>query len=48
MSQKTGFIGLGIMGQPMAANILNAGYDLMIYNRTKNKTLESLSDDHSL
>ena len=39
MPQKIGFIGLGIMGQPMAANILKAGYDLMVYNRTKNKAL---------
>jgi len=38
MTQKIGFIGLGIMGQPMAANILKAGYDLMVYNRTKDKT----------
>ena len=39
MSQKIGFIGLGIMGQPMAANILRAGYDLMVYNRTRGKSL---------
>jgi len=38
MSQKIGFIGLGIMGQPMAANILKAGYELMVYNRTGEKT----------
>lgn len=37
MSQKIGFIGLGIMGGPMAANILKAGYDLMVYNRTMEK-----------
>jgi 3-hydroxyisobutyrate dehydrogenase-like beta-hydroxyacid dehydrogenase len=38
MYQKIGFIGMGIMGQPMAANILKAGFDLMVYNRTKEKT----------
>jgi 3-hydroxyisobutyrate dehydrogenase-like beta-hydroxyacid dehydrogenase len=38
MAQKIGFIGLGIMGQAMAANILKAGYELMIYNRTREKT----------
>jgi 3-hydroxyisobutyrate dehydrogenase-like beta-hydroxyacid dehydrogenase len=38
MSQKIGFIGLGIMGQPMAANILQAGFQLMVYNRTEEKT----------
>ncbi|MGW8161674.1 MAG: NAD(P)-dependent oxidoreductase, partial [Desulfobulbales bacterium] len=38
MSSKIGFIGLGIMGQPMAANVLKAGYELMVYNRTEEKT----------
>jgi 3-hydroxyisobutyrate dehydrogenase-like beta-hydroxyacid dehydrogenase len=37
MTQKIGFIGLGIMGQPMALNILKSGYELMVYNRTKEK-----------
>lgn len=37
MVQKIGFIGLGIMGQAMAANILQAGYELMVYNRTRAK-----------
>lgn len=39
MNQKIGFVGMGIMGQPMAANIRNAGYEIMVYNRTKEKTL---------
>jgi 3-hydroxyisobutyrate dehydrogenase-like beta-hydroxyacid dehydrogenase len=43
MTQKIGFIGLGIMGQPMAANILKAGYELMIFNRTLSKT-QALAD----
>ena len=29
-----GFIGLGIMGRPMAENLLRAGFDLTVYNRT--------------
>ncbi len=29
-----GFIGLGVMGQPMAMNLLKAGYPLIVYNRT--------------
>lgn len=33
-----GFIGLGLMGDPMARNILKAGFQLGVYNRTKNKT----------
>jgi 3-hydroxyisobutyrate dehydrogenase-like beta-hydroxyacid dehydrogenase len=38
MSEKIGFIGMGIMGYPMAANIHKKGYELMVYNRTKEKT----------
>ncbi|HKK44337.1 MAG TPA: NAD(P)-dependent oxidoreductase, partial [Balneolaceae bacterium] len=38
MSGKVGFIGLGTMGKPMAWNIHQAGYDLCIYNRTREKT----------
>lgn len=30
-----GFIGLGIMGKPMARNLANAGYDLVIANRSR-------------
>lgn len=29
---KIGFIGLGIMGKPMAANLLKAGYELTVYD----------------
>jgi 3-hydroxyisobutyrate dehydrogenase-like beta-hydroxyacid dehydrogenase len=39
---KVGFIGLGRMGSGMAANILGAGHDLTVYNRTVAKT-EALS-----
>src|SRR5260370_1554265 len=37
MKQKIGFVGLGGMGLPMAANLLAAGYDLVVYNRTAAK-----------
>jgi len=37
MKQKIGFVGLGSMGLPMAANLLAAGYDLVVYNRTAAK-----------
>lgn len=33
-----GFIGLGAMGQAIAANILKAGFELTVYNRTADKT----------
>lgn len=32
-----GFAGLGVMGRSMAGHILDAGYDLLVYNRTKEK-----------
>ena len=35
--QKIGFVGLGNMGLPMAANLLEAGYELIVYNRTAAK-----------
>jgi 3-hydroxyisobutyrate dehydrogenase-like beta-hydroxyacid dehydrogenase len=40
---KVGFIGLGNMGLPMAANLLKAGHELMVYNRTAEKA-KSLVD----
>ncbi|MBN8193131.1 NAD(P)-dependent oxidoreductase [Bacillus sp. NTK074B] len=35
-----GFIGTGVMGKSMAGHILNAGYPLVVYNRTKEKALD--------
>ncbi len=35
--RRVGFIGLGIMGGPMAANLLAAGYELTVWNRTATK-----------
>jgi len=32
---KVGFIGMGIMGKPMALNLLKAGYQVTIHSRTK-------------
>jgi len=37
MTQKVGFVGLGAMGLPMAANLLAAGFHLTVYNRTASK-----------
>lgn len=34
---KIGFIGMGIMGTPMACNLVRAGYDVMVSNRTMSK-----------
>ncbi|RCX20407.1 3-hydroxyisobutyrate dehydrogenase [Fontibacillus phaseoli] len=35
--KKIGFIGLGTMGAPMAANLLKQGYEVSVYNRTTAK-----------
>nr|MBC7244673.1 2-hydroxy-3-oxopropionate reductase [Chloroflexota bacterium] len=35
--EKLGFIGLGIMGAPMATNLLRGGHPLVVYNRTPAK-----------
>jgi 3-hydroxyisobutyrate dehydrogenase-like beta-hydroxyacid dehydrogenase len=37
MSDTIGFIGLGRMGEPMARNLMRAGFKLRIYNRTPEK-----------
>ncbi|QDH17487.1 NAD(P)-dependent oxidoreductase [Swingsia samuiensis] len=37
MTQKIGFIGLGAMGHAMAGRLMDAGYILVVYNRTKEK-----------
>jgi len=39
-SERLGFIGLGIMGFPMAENLMKAGYALAVYNRTRSKAEE--------
>lgn len=38
MFLKVGFVGMGIMGKPMSKNVLKAGYDVTVYNRTVAKT----------
>ncbi len=34
---KTAFIGLGVMGAPMAGHLAKAGHDVSVYNRTEDK-----------
>jgi 3-hydroxyisobutyrate dehydrogenase-like beta-hydroxyacid dehydrogenase len=35
--QAIGFIGLGVMGQAMAANLLKSGFSLVVFNRTRSR-----------
>ena len=34
---RLGFIGLGLMGEPMAGHLLKAGHSLTVWNRTAEK-----------
>ena len=38
MTDSVGFIGLGIMGAPMVQNLLGAGFDVTVWNRTTSRT----------
>ncbi len=42
---RVGFVGLGIMGSRMAANLARAGYELTVFNRTR-ATAEAWSAEH--
>ncbi len=35
MSQRVGYIGLGLMGKSMAMNIMKAGVSLTVHNRSQ-------------
>jgi 3-hydroxyisobutyrate dehydrogenase len=42
---RIGFVGLGIMGSRMAANLRRAGYELTVYNRTRERA-EAWAAEH--
>jgi len=37
---KIGVIGIGMLGEAVVLNLLTSGYDVAVYNRTKEKTIE--------
>lgn len=41
--KKIGFIGLGVMGAPMAGHLLDAGFELKLYTRTKARAEELIA-----
>lgn len=45
MSERIAFLGLGIMGSRMAANLSRAGFELTVWNRTRQKA-EAFADEH--
>jgi 3-hydroxyisobutyrate dehydrogenase-like beta-hydroxyacid dehydrogenase len=48
MKPTIGFIGLGLMGKPMARNLLRAGFPLVVWNRTKAKADDLVRDGAKL
>jgi len=44
MEKRVGFIGLGIMGMPMARNLIKAGVEVIVYNRTASKAEQMVSE----
>ena len=48
MSEQAGFIGLGIMGQGMARNLLKAGFGPVVWNRTTSKADALVSEGATL
>ena len=43
-AKKIGFIGTGIMGTSMIRNLMKAGFELTVYNRTKEKALPLIGE----
>ena len=41
---KTAFIGLGVMGRPMASHLSKAGYEVNVYNRTREKAEQYVAE----
>jgi 2-hydroxy-3-oxopropionate reductase len=44
MKYKIGYIGLGIMGKPMARNIMKAGYEMVVHNRSRESVHELVGE----
>lgn len=44
MPDRIGFIGLGIMGKPMVRNLVNAGHQLVVHNRSRDDVDEIVAE----
>src|SRR5919112_1683758 len=44
-SERIGFIGLGVMGKPMARNLIAAGHELVVFSRTRADVDELAAED---
>ena len=45
---KIAFIGLGIMGKPMAKNLIKAGHELFVFDRNPDRKSTRLNSSHSV
>jgi 3-hydroxyisobutyrate dehydrogenase-like beta-hydroxyacid dehydrogenase len=48
MKPTVGFIGLGLMGKPMATNLLKAGFPLVVWNRTAARAQDLVNEGAKL
>ncbi|HEV2073521.1 MAG TPA: NAD(P)-binding domain-containing protein, partial [Thermomicrobiales bacterium] len=48
MAEQIGLIGLGIMGKPMARNLVKAGYSLVVHNRSRGAVEELTSESDAI
>ena len=44
MNTSIGFIGLGIMGQPIAKNLIDAGFELVVYDLVKDSVAQAVAN----
>lgn len=42
MAERIGFLGTGLMGMPMALNLIKAGYPVTVWNRTADKVASAV------
>ena len=47
MTMKIGYIGLGLMGKPMARNIMKAGFEMVVHNRSR-QSVEELAKEGAI
>jgi 2-hydroxy-3-oxopropionate reductase len=48
MAERIGFIGLGIMGKPMVRNLVKAGFELVVHNRSRGVVNELTAESSSI
>jgi 2-hydroxy-3-oxopropionate reductase len=48
MTERIGFIGLGIMGKPMARNLVKAGFELVVHNRSRGAVEELVGESEAV